>query len=616
MYLEFEPGKKYASNGAEISDSIDSFRDAGYLLTDNDLIVDIDCLDRHQIEKMIVTFNIKTQIVWTSRGVHLYYKKSESFTRGANKICALGFPIELKHVKNTKAITIKQNGVLREIENHGVREDFPKIFSMNKRFDNLLGTDSEEGRNTSLFKLRNQLANCDGWQNILRYVNNEVFATPLEESEFQSITRDMVIEAEKDNEPMIAELMMNKYKMVKYSSRIYYRYDGKYVSDDEQLIRLIFDQVGSQKTRYVDEIRKQIEYRCQIVDDEKVFDIKFNNGILRDGEFIEIDSEDFTPYVIDIDYVPDAEPVEIVDHYIDHLTQSDPCYRQMIFEILGHCLIVDPEKKRQLAKFFIFIGGGSNGKGTLLQIIKKILGRDNCTALSIKNLSDERYLVSMKGKLANLGDDIQDTPIDGEQMEQLKKISTCDTAETRELYKQSSTTTMTASLIFTSNHMLKSFEKGDAYKRRVMWLPMYTKVEEGKKDGKFITKITTKQALEYWVAQIVKGYMRLYDNNIFTESKLVTDYNAFYHRENNNTQMFVEEYGIDEILGMKSPDLYEAYEVWSEDNGYKPSSNRMLKETLSAVLGVELKPKSINGKTQRVYVKIEDSDKTTPGIVD
>ena len=45
----------------------------------------------------------------------------------------------------------------------------------------------------------------------------------------------------------------------------------------------------------------------------------------------------------------------------------------------------------------------------------------------------------------------------------------------RQLYKQSEDVELTCTLIFTSNHILKSFEKGESYKRRVVWLPMYSK---------------------------------------------------------------------------------------------------------------------------------------------
>lgn len=602
MYVEFKKGQKYAEKGADISESHEAFEDAGYILTDDEVVIDIDVLDKDIIQKMCVMFNIKTQIVWTDRGAHLYFKKPSGFTRGANRVCALGFPIELKHSKNTYAVTIKRNGKLREIEREGVREDLPTIFALNKRFENLLGMDEGEGRNNALFKHRTQLSNVRGWENMLRFINNYVFAKPLPEDEFQTIIRDMEIQVEKDNEPEIADWMMNQYKMVKYLDRVYYYFDGEYKCDEDILKRLVFQKVGNVKTRYVDEIIKQIEYRCKIADENAVFGIKLKNGVLMKGKFIEVDYDEFTPYSIDISYYPDAEPVQDVDNYINHLTQGDEDYKRLLFEILGHTLIVDREFKRLLAKFFIFVGSGGNGKGTLLQIIKQILNPKNCTGLSIKNMSDERYLVTMKGKLANLGDDIQDEPIDNEQMKQLKNISTCDYIAVRELYQQSKNIQLTTSLIFTSNHVLKSFEKGKSYKRRVMWLPMFTEVDESKKDPLFITKLTTPEALEYWISMIVQGYMRLYQNAKFSECKIVEEYNEVYHRENNTVLDWLSDMTVDDIQYKRSPEVYEDYKIWAEENGLNVASMKMLKESIKEVLGLGIGAKKMNGKTQKVFL--------------
>ena len=103
-------------------------------------------------------------------------------------------------------------------------------------------------------------------------------------------------------------------------------------------------------------------------------------------------------------------------------------------------------------------------------------------------------------------------------------------------------------MIFTSNHILKSFEKGEAYKRRVDWLPMYTKPT--KKDAKFIEKITTPEALQYWMKLIVEGYQRIYENKGFTESEIVTRFNERYHEINNNCIEFLQDFHRN-ILGEK-----------------------------------------------------------------
>lgn len=600
MYIEFLPGQKHPAKNADVSEKHDHFKDAGYILTDNDLIVDIDNLSKDVIKKMITIFNIKTQVVWTDRGAHLYFKKPTGF-RGSTKVCPLGMEVEYKHIKNTKHITIKRDGVLRQIENEGTREDLPKFLFSNKRLDSLLGLDEGEGRNKALFAHRMKINDLPMWSSVLRFINNNIFAKPLSEDEFQTISRDVKIEAGKDDEPSIAEYIMTKYKVVNYVGQLYFFHDGDFVSDIAKLRRLVFAEVGPQKIRYVDEIIKQLEYRSPLINPNKQFDIKFKNGILRDGKFIEVDYQEFTPYNIDIPYLEDAEPVQMVDDYIDHLTNNDPQYRKLLLEILAHPLIVNKEFKRLMGKFFIFVGDGGNGKGTLLSIIRTILNSKNCSGLSIKNMTKESYFTTMQGKLVNLGDDIQDEPISNEQMKMLKNISTCDYVATRNLFEQSREVELTTTLIFTSNHILKSFEKGESYKRRVQWLPMYGKPKQ--KSKKFISDVTSEKALQYWLKLIVEGYFRLYETETFTQSQNVDDFNNNYHAENNSVLQYLEDYSKEHFLNRRSPELHEEYTIWCEENGLNVQSRKLFVQSIYDKFGISLKVKKINGKAARVFME-------------
>ena len=92
--------------------------------------------------------------------------------------------------------------------------------------------------------------------------------------------------------------------------------------------------------------------------------------------------------------------------------------------------------------------------------------------------------------------------------------------------------------LFTSNHIIKSFEKSDAYKRRVDWLPIFGKPKDP--DPMFISKVTTPEALEYWIKLAVDGYFRLYEQKGFTYTSIIDEYNKKYHEENNNTITYLE----------------------------------------------------------------------------
>jgi putative DNA primase/helicase len=600
VYIEYEDNKKYPKKDADIADNHEAFRNAGWLLTDNDLIIDVDNVPKEIIEKAISLFNIKTQTVWTTRGVHFYFKKPQGF-KGSKKVCPLGFEVEYKHLKNTPSIKIKQDGELRIIENEGVREELNPIFFTRKRLEPLLGLDEHEGRNNALFAHRMKIHDIENWQSILRFINNYIFACPLPEEEFQTISRDVKIEAKANSEPEIADYLITKYRVVSYMDKVHWYQDEHYLNDERLLQRLIFEEIGNQRTRFIDEVIKQMKYRAPLIDPNKIFDIKLQNGILRAGEFIEIDYQEFTPYSIEIPFYEDAEPVEIVDEYLNHLTNNDEHYKKRLLEVLAHTLIVDKEFKRMLAKFFIFIGGGGNGKGTLLYIIRQIIGAHNSSALSIKQMTDERYFTTMQGKLVNLGDDVEDSSIDNEQMKMLKNISTCDYVATRNLFEQSKNIELTISLIFTSNHILRSWEKGEAYKRRVDWMPMFGKPK--KKDKHFISKLTTPEALQYWIRLIVEAYQRLYKNEGFTFSEAVENFNAEYHEQNNTVLQYLQDYEKNDFLGIRSPEAYEKYVEWAEENGLPSQSKKLFVQSLNDVFGLALKLKKINGKNARVFTE-------------
>jgi putative DNA primase/helicase len=279
-------------------------------------------------------------------------------------------------------------------------------------------------------------------------------------------------------------------------------------------------------------------------------------------------------------------------------------------EVLGMCLITNAETKRAIAKLFIFRGDGGNGKGTLLQVISKILGSGNVTNLSIKNLTDTYAAADMIGKLANLGDDIEGSTLDDEQVRMLKNISTCDTFKVREIYKAPVMMTMTATMIFTTNNTIRTFEKSNAISRRIRWLPMFSKVD--KPDPLIITKLTTKKALEYWMSLIVPGYMRLYKNTSFSHCAVIENYTADYQEENDLALKWIKDTDPEEdIHNHTMKDVKQSFTNWIEDSGEdmpKYISSRQLKQTIWNQLKMGVSAKKVGKSTSRIFMKSNETD--------
>lgn len=615
-FVEFEPGTKHFKAGGEESDTPDAFTDCGYVIGKDEVIIDVDSIPKDKIQKMLVLFNLNTEVVWTDRGAHIYFRRPVGFSRGKNAACALGFPIETKtHTNTPQGITIKRNGVERVRENPGQRMLLPWYFSSQKQYTNLVGLGQDEGRNNALFAHKGKLDGNQDTERIIRFINDVLFDTPLPESEISTILRDYQGgKSSGGSEYDIATELMNVYKCVIYQGAIWWWNGEEYVADfedDDRMRKLIYNRCQGCKSRLVDEVIKQIHQRGTKKDIE-AFPMRFLNGFLQDDEFVEFrDFSEFTPYFIRIDYHPDAPPVREVDDYIDQLTDADPCYRKLLMEILGYVMMTDPDRIRSVGKFFIFRGNGANGKGTLLQIMRRIYGVQNCSALSIKQIEDPKYQVNMLGKLANLGDDVQADAINNDQMKTLKNITTADTVETRRLYHQSETVTFTTKLYFTANDNIKSYEKGYGYQRRVMWVPMFNTIT--KPDPHFIAKMTTPAALDYWMRLIVEGYKRLWQNRAFTECERVAEYNREYHIENNHMYQFLEDIDIEtEVLGKTPREVKDLYDSINDDPTRKYST-KLLTDLLKKQ-GIGLGRKKVDKVVRRVFMRQADTSQALFGV--
>lgn len=604
QYQEYLPGEKYATTNAEFSNDHEDFKDAGLVLKPDDLVVDIDSIPKESIRVLIDKFDIQTQTVWTDRGAHLYFKRPKGFSRIRGK-CALGFEVEYKWRKEKAiSLTIKRNGVLRDIENWGVKSEFPQFFYPG-RYEEFTGMD-EGSRNELLHKHKRKINAFPRSREILEFINYELLGTPLLEEEFEVVAREEEFTAQKGEENITADIIMREKDTHLYQGSIFLKDHKNYTKDEDDINRMVYEYCVGMPTRYVDEVKKQIYYRCPKIDSmQDNFKIKLSNGYLQDGEFFESSWNGFTPFFIDIKYDPEKAPEKIVDDYLDLISDYDPEYRDYLLEVIANTLITNKSVIRSIAKFYILVGDGGNGKGTFLQIIKRILDPKNCGSLSLSQMKDERYLNMLVGKLTNLGDDIENKPIDEESGKLLKNLSTADIVSVRSLYKNAQTVELIATLIFTSNHVLRSFDKSPGLERRITWLPMYGKPK--KVNPHFVEEVTSPECLEYWLKLIVEAYMRLYKRGSMPECKRVNDFKQSYNYENNNCLIFLDEIGEGLIEGFKPSDVFDKYSAWCEDNGETTLSKKLLTETIRRKFGLVAKVTTKNGKSRRVYKREDDT---------
>ncbi|PHK49308.1 phage/plasmid primase, P4 family [Staphylococcus edaphicus] len=437
---------------------------------------------------------------------------------------------------------------------------------------------------------------------------------------------------ETDKEDDVVARMKAMLQPVKYKGEIYYKHQGSNYKADEMLLkRIIREDPRTRSIKQVDEVYKRL--MIDLVEQERgqAFPIVFTNGYLEDGQFTFTDDLPFSPHFINRRYNPAAKPVKAVDEYLDHVAQGDEGYRKYIIEMLGYIFNTNLDFKERKGKVFFIVGDGGSGKGTLLKLISMLLGAENVSNVSIHEFEDGRRTTIMIGKLANLGDDIEDQPINAPVMKTIKNMATADTVNIRKLYKESESTIISATGVYTSNHILRSFEKGESFKRRVVWLPLTKKLQN--KSSKFHKDLRSEEALDYLTMLAIQSLNKLYETEIFSESKTIYEFNKAYHEANNTAVAYLQELNYYDILGFTLKEIYQDYMRWCWDNSLADMPIQQVSQEIKRMFDVDLKgfKVNVNGeykgnlvrskairdreerKTYRMFVKNSDLELWTCG---
>jgi len=199
------------------------------------------------------------------------------------------------------------------------------------------------------------------------------------------------------------------------TSEVWIYKDGIYIPQGRTYInefcRLIL--VERHTTFFANQVIAKIEADTPIDADDffgkkTVNEIAVLNGIL---DIFTGDMTYFTPdkiffNKIPVKYDPRAKCPNIINHFSTVL--KDELDALTLFELFGYMLLKD----YRIAKAFMLVGGGRNGKSITLEIMKLFLGPENCVDLSIQDLEDDKFTKGeLFNKMANLAGDISDDAI-------------------------------------------------------------------------------------------------------------------------------------------------------------------------------------------------------------
>lgn len=600
----------------------------GYVVLDFDTASDADIM-LHIVEAL----DLKTRVMKTTRGIHCWFKAPEESPKNfiKNRL-AVGIYCDRKAGGRNAYVKIKQDGKAREWIKKVKAEDMevvPKwltsVSAPSGKFD-FKGMTDGSGRNQELFNyivyLQTKGFNREEIRETISIINEYVFADPLSEVEIGTICRDeafkpddviaeQIAEADRRssfNHIAVAEEIISKHRLIKYGGTIY-EYSNNYYQPAEFLRKYVRETYRGAKNNQVNEVVSYISdmkeiRRGAIKGSPYIVNLENTRYNIKTGECLS-----FSPDVIEFDripviYDPSAYCADL-DKMLNRVFLGDREVINLFEEMLGSVLL----KHNRYQKAFLFCGKGSNGKSTILDLIKTFLGLGNYATLSLEEVTGRFNKIQLEHKRANIGDDIDNVTI--KDTGTLKKMIAGNAIMIEDKGEKGYTAELYATHIYSANEIPRSFDKTDGFYRRWLIIPFNAKfsILDEDYDPMIVDKITTPTALSYLLNIGIRGAQRLMKNGYFTEPQTVKDALEAYKADNSTVLSWIEDKELTEDYFLEIPRdvAYSEFSDWCKVSGIKSSmitgKKTFFKEVVSK-FDFEEKPKQKNDGKRYFILKI------------
>lgn len=381
------------------------------------------------------------------------------------------------------------------------------------------------------------------------------------------------------------------------------RKDGEYSFGQDAIFREIIGIYPDARSGFRKEVMSYLDLMAPKKPQADPRYIRFKNGVL-DIETLELTPNDGTHLLLNEvphDWKPDAES-ELVDETFSSIAQGDKAVVANLWEMFGLSLY----RGHDVSRMILLQGSGANGKSTLLDMLKCLLGVENCFSLPIHELGEKFQLVPAMGKLALIGDDIASDFVNGKACAVMKKFVTGEAVNDQ--YKGGATFQFNpyATLIYSCNEIPRFADGTFGFERRIHPIPLTARFTPGSDgyDPRLKQRLCAEECIEYAIVKAVDALRAARERMGLTPNSLSERMRADILRDNDPAGGFITEMTKQGYVFLDKTNsmVYGEFEDWCAANGYEPVSKSKLSAKIRTNLG--LQSRSSNGV--RVYLPIKE----------
>lgn len=294
------------------------------------------------------------------------------------------------------------------------------------------------------------------------------------------------------------------------------------------------------------------------------------------------------------------DPIAIPHSFMAWMTQvfgDDTEMHRHVWEIIGYLMMTG----NPFQKIILFHGPGGDGKGTLMRVLRSMLGKQNYSSVSIHQLVDDRFATSaLYGKIANISGDLSDRFLSDPQV--LKEITGGDSINASRKFGQSFEFVPYAVPLFASNDHFRTSDSSKGWRRRWMVLDFPTPVEELALAGAlpYLDEQNLLDDIPGIFNVAMDGLRRLMRRGQFQPPQAAIEATQRMHDDADPFMLWLDE---DEHVFLAPTDttpcidVYRKYTGWCRRNGYSALASGPFGKRLKGLGIAKTRPRSGTGRT-------------------
>ena len=365
----------------------------------------------------------------------------------------------------------------------------------------------------------------------------------------------------------IADILINDYGVCFVEGIPAIKIDGRYALGQDNIFRTI---IGIQKDASTYTRNEVMRYLTLIAPQKKQADekyIRFKNGILNIDtlELVANSGELMLLNEIPHNWNPGAHS-QLVDEAFVRISQNDEAVLANLWEMFGLAMY----RGHEVSRMILLQGSGANGKSTVLEMLKCLLGIENYFSLPIHALGEKFQLVPAIGKLALIGDDVSNDYVGNQACSVLKKFVTGEAVSDQ--YKGGATFEFApcATLIYSCNELPRFADGSYGFERRTHPIPLSARFTPNDKgyDPHLKQKLCEEECIEYAIVQGINALRRGRKSLGLTPNKQSDTMRFNIVRDNDPVRAFISDVkpSFGKFEGKTNKGVYESYVSWCAKN--------------------------------------------------